>query len=134
MDKTLERALCEMQGNLFVMSGNDGYDSKTFISHFMKSDIAKGLDSRFDFMQWAGKEYIYEKMHDEIPEAFKKNGKVYDNEVLYWIGYIYRKWHFLKNMSSKEIYKKASADMMNRNYMGYHTVDVELALEWLMEE
>lgn len=61
MDHSLERSLSEMQGHLFEMSGELGYDSKTFIKSFMNSNIAKGLDDEFDFMQWAGKEYIFEK-------------------------------------------------------------------------
>ena len=40
-----------MQGALFEMSGAEGYDSKTFIRVFMRSKIAEGLDSDFDFTQ-----------------------------------------------------------------------------------
>lgn len=133
MDKRLETTLSEMQGQLFEASGELGVDSATFIKAFMNSDIAKGLDSEFDFMQWAGKEYILEKMQDEMPEAFVKQGKVFDKESLYWTGYVYRRWHYLTGESSKAIYKQANADVMNTNYLGYHTVDVELAIEWLKE-
>ena len=133
MEKSLQRTLSEMQGQLFEMTGNLGYDSVIFIRTFMNSDIAKGLDSEFDFMQWAGKEYILERMQDEIPEAFVKCGKVFDGETLFWTGYVYRKWHYITGESSKEIYKQASADIMNTNYYGFHTVDVELAIEWLKE-
>lgn len=133
MNRQLETALSDMQAKLFVMSGNDGYDSKIFIKCFMNSSIAKGLDSDFDFMQWAGKEYIYEKMHDEMPEAFVKGGKVFDSDVLFWIGYTYRRWHYISGETSKEIYKIANADIMNTSFLGYHTVDVDVAIEWLKE-
>lgn len=133
MEKSLQRTLSEMQGQLFEMTGNMRYDSAVFIKAFMNSDVAKGLDSDFDFMHWAGKEYILERMQDEIPEAFVKGGKVFDGETLFWTGYVYRKWHYLTGESSKEIYKQANATTMNTNYYGYHTVDVELAIEWLKE-
>lgn len=133
MEKSIQLTLSEMQGHLFEMSGNMGYNSTVFIKAFMNSDIARGLDSDFDFMHWAGKEYILERMHDEMPEAFLKSGKVFDRETLFWTGYVYRRWHYVTGESSKEIYKQANADTMNTNYYGYHTVDVELAIEWLKE-
>lgn len=131
MEKILQSSLSEMQGQLFEMSGELGVDSAAFIKAFMNSDIAKGLDSDFDFMQWAGKEYILERMQDELPEAFVSGGKVYDREVLFWIGYVYRQWHYLTDEPSKVIYKQADAAAMNANYLGYHTVDISLAVEWL---
>lgn len=133
MDKLLQSSLSDMQGKLFEMSGNDGYDSAAFIKCFMNSPVAKGLDSEFDFMQWAGKEYIYERMQDEHPEAFVKSGKVFDNDVLFWIGYTYRRWHYYTGESSKEIYKIANAGIMNTSFLGYHTVDTEIAIDWLKE-
>ena len=63
-DKVLRRSLSEMQGALFEMSGAEGYDSETFIRVFMHSKIAEGLDSDFDYTQWAGKEYIMERMKE----------------------------------------------------------------------
>ena len=56
------------------MSGAEGYDSETFIRVFMHSKIAEGLDSDFDYTQWAGKEYIMERMKGEYPEAFPNKG------------------------------------------------------------
>ncbi len=134
MDKSLQLSLSEMQAQLFEMSGELGYDSEKFIKGFMNSDIAKGLDSEFDFMHWAGKEYILERMQDEMPEALVKGGKVYHQEVLFWAGYTYRQWHFLTGETSKEIYKQASAAAMNTNYYGYHTVDVSVAIDWFKEK
>lgn len=133
MDKSLQLSLSEMQAQLFEMSGELGYDSEKFIKSFMNSDIAKGLDSEFDFMHWAGKEYILERMQDEMPEALVKGGKVFHREVLFWAGYTYRQWHFLTGETSKEIYKQASAAAMNTNYYGYHTVDVSVAIDWFKE-
>lgn len=132
MERILQLALSDMQGRLFEMSGREGVDSEKFIKEFMNSDMARGLDSDFDFMQWAGKEYIFERMKDEIPRAFVE-GKVFDSEVLYWIGYVYRRWHYITGESSREIYKVANARVMNDSFLGYHTVDVNVAIEWLKE-
>lgn len=68
-DQRLKNTLSEMQGKLFELSGLKGYDSEQFIKAFMNSKIAEGLDSDFDYMQWAGKEYILERMAEEYPDG-----------------------------------------------------------------
>ena len=133
MENRLRSGLSEMQGQLFEMSGELGYDSEAFMKAFMTSDIAKDLDSEFDFMQWAGKEYIMERIQEELPQGCKKGGDVYSKETLYWAGYTYRWWHFYTGESSKEIYRIANAKTMNVTYFPYHTMDTEMAIERLTE-
>lgn len=58
---------------------------------------------------------------------------LHHNEVLYWAGYVYRYWHFLTGESSKDIYKQAPAETMNTNYLMFHCMDTELAIEDLKE-
>ena len=113
------------------MSGAEGYDSETFIRVFMHSKIAEGLDSDFDYTQWAGKEYIMERMKGEYPEGFSKQRIVFDSETLYWSGYLYRYWYFYPGESSKVIYKQADAQTVNTMYYGYHTLDIEMAIDRL---
>lgn len=132
-DKLLVHYLSQMQGTLFEMSGREGYDSETFIRVFMRSRIAEGLDSDFDFTHWAGKEYIMERMGQEYPEGFSRQGTVFDSETLYWAGYLYRYWHFYTGESSKEIYKQADADTINTMYYGYHTLDIKMAIDRLKD-
>lgn len=57
----------------------------------------------------------------------------YDKEVMYWAGYLYRYWHILTKESSKEIYAQAPAKTMNTNYLMFHTMAPELAIEDLKE-
>ena len=132
-DKLLIRSLSQMQGALFEMSGKEGYDSETFIRVFMHSGIAEGLDSDFDYSQWAGKEYLMERMQKEYPEGFSEQGTVFDSETLYWAGYLYRYWHFYTGESSKEIYRQADAETINTMYYGYHTLDIKMSIDLLKE-
>ena len=129
MDK-FNRKLCDVQGRIFEMSAKDGYDSKAFITAFMNSDIAHGLDSSFDRTQWAGEEYLYAEFteNNSIPK-----GKTYDIEVLHWIGYIYRYWHYYTNEVSKKIIRQASPSTMNSNYIMFHSMDPEMAIDNLKE-
>ena len=97
---------------LFEMSSKQGYDSETFASFFMKSDVAKDLDSTYNRMQWAGEEYLLEKT---IADSNGKISRVNDpvsSEIMYWIGYIYRYWHFYKNESSSRIHSQAGFKTM----------------------
>lgn len=127
----LQLKLCDIQGRLFERSAEKGYDSISFIKAFMLSDVAKGLDSKYNRMQWAGEEYLIAEIADatELP----KGGEVLDKELLYWSGYLYRFWHFYTGENSKEIYKQASAETMRRNYLTFHTFAPEIAIDDLKE-
>ena len=127
----LEFKLCDIQGRLFELSGKKGYDSATFIKAFMTSEVAKGLDSKFNRMQWAGEEYLLAELADNA--EFTKGGTVYDKEVLYWAGYLYRFWHFSTGENSKTIYRQASAETMKRNFLIFHSLSPEAAIEDLKE-
>ncbi len=127
----LQLKMCDIQGRLFELSGANGYDSVTFIKVFMTSEVAKGLDSKFNRMQWAGEEYLLAEVADTA--ELTKSGTVYDKEVLYWTGYLYRFWHFATGENSKEIYRQAPAETMSRNWLIFHTFAPEVAIEDLKE-
>lgn len=128
---TLSLKLCDIQGRLFELSVDKGFNSETFIKVFMKSDIAQYLDSSFNFYQWAGEQYILDDLNDRY--KLIKDNDTYDLETMYWIGYIYRYWHFYTNESSKDIYKQAKAKTMNTNYLMFHTLDPSIAIDNLKE-
>ena len=127
----LQLKLCDIQGRLFELSGSNDYDSVTFIKAFMTGEVAKGLDSKFNRLQWAGEEYLLAELADNA--ELTTGGSVYDKEVLYWAGYIYRFWHFNTGEDSKEIYKQAPAETMSRNWLIFHTLAPEVAIEDLKE-
>lgn len=133
MNKSLQLTLCDTQGKLFELSGERGYDSERFIKAFMTTDISKDMDKDFHHVQWAGKEYIMSRMEDENSNAISNNGIVFDNETLYWTGYIYRYWNIYTGESSKDIYKQAPAKTMQTVYLMYHTMSPELAIDRLKE-
>ena len=123
--------LCDIQGRLFELSGAKGYDSATFIKEFMTSETAKGLDSKYNRLQWAGEEYLLAEVVDFA--KLTPGGKTYDKETLFWSGYLYRFWHFTTGEDSREIYKQAPAETMNRNWLIFHTLAPEVAIEDLKE-
>lgn len=129
----LQLKLCDIQGRLFELSGEKQLPSAAFIKTFMTSETAKELDSRYNRMQWMGEEYLLEEIISSAVDTFSVNGEVYQKEVLYWIGYIYRYWHYYTGESSAKIFRQAPATIMKRNYMMFHTMDPVIAIENLKE-
>ncbi len=125
--------LCDIQGRLFELSADKGYGSAAFIKAFMTSDTAKALDSEYNRMQWMGEEYLLEEVVTASGNEVTANGEVFPKDVLYWIGYIYRYWHYYSGEGSAKIYKQASVETMKRNYMIFHTMDPVVAIEDLKE-
>jgi hypothetical protein len=128
MHDRLKTTLCRVQGKLFKNSLEKGFASEQFINVFMRSICAADLDMEFNRLQWLGEEYIMEELIDEVGDKLVP-GKQYSKDALYWIGYIYRYWHFHIGEGSKEIVKQASAKDMRIAYPGLHTVSMNLAIE-----
>lgn len=129
----LELKLCDIQGRLFELSADKKYNSASFVKVFMNSETAKALDSKYNRMQWAGEEYLIEEIVSGAGDKLVENGEIYSKDVLYWIGYIYRYWHYYTNEASPKIYKQAPVETMKRNYMIFHTMAPEIAIEDLKE-
>lgn len=134
MLNSLQMTLCDTQGQLFELAAERGYASETFIKAYMTSAVAADMDKEFHHIQWAGKAYILSRMEDELAKQLIKGGEIYDKEALYWMGYIYRYWHFYTGENSREIYKQAPAKTMNVVYLMYHTMSPEMAIDRLKED
>lgn len=130
---SLQLKLCDIQGRLFELSAEKKYNSTAFIKAFMTSETAKALDSEYNRMQWAGEEYLLEEVVADAGDMLSADGEIFSKDILYWIGYIYRYWHYYNGEDSAKIYKQAPIDTMKRNYMMFHTMDPVLAIEDLKE-
>ena len=133
MDRSLEAALCDMQGKIFEMSVDKGYESESFIKVYMDSRTAAALDLPFNHAQWAGAEYIMSCVEEESAGGLLLSANLYDKQIMYWAGCLYRYWHYLTGESSREIYKQAPAAKMRVTYFAYHTLSNELAIAKLKE-
>ena len=108
----IQLKLCDIQGRLFEVSVDRQLGSASFIKIFMNSETAKALDSTYNRMQWAGEEYLLEEVIEAAGDKLSEKGEVYSKDVIYWIGYIYRYWHYYTEESSKAIYKQAPVETM----------------------
>ena len=125
--------LCDVQGRLFVLSVTNGYDSEKFVKTFMKSVTSKELDSSYNGKQCFGEEYLFDEVIENAGDMFKEKEKIYSSECIYWIGYIYRYWHYYTKESSKEIYKQAPVKVMKQNYEQLYMMIPEEVIEILKE-
>ena len=128
----IELKLCDIQGRLFELSVDNNLDSMSFVKKFMLSETAKDLDSEYNRMQWAGEEYLLEEVTSK-EDINQNNAEVVSKEIMYWIGYIYRYWHYYTGETSKVIYRIADAERMRNCWLGFHTLDNEMAIDRLKE-
>ncbi len=126
---SIQLKLCDIQGRLFERS--IAYASEGFIRDFMNSKVAEHLDSPYNKLQWMGEEYLIDELKDE--KTLETEGEIYSPEILYWIGYLYRYWACTRGEGSKRIYRQAPAKTMKRNYMAFHTLDPDVAIDDLIE-
>lgn len=129
----LELKLCDIQGRLFELFANTEYDAESLVKAFMNGEIAKNLDSAYNRMQWAGEEYLLEELIDTCKNKLIAKRETFSKDVLFWMGYVYRYWHFYTEEESNKIYKQAPFKTMNINYLMFHTMDVEMAIDDLKE-
>ena len=129
----LELKLCDIQGRLFELFLGTDYDAKSLIKAFMNSELAKNLDSEYNRMQWMGEEYLLEELIANFKDKLTIKKECVSKEVLFWMGYVYRYWHFYKKEDSAKIYKQSPFETMNINYLMFHTMDIEVAIDNLKE-
>ena len=129
----LDIKMCDIQGRLFELSLQKGLDSAAFIECFMRSKVASCLDSTYNRMQWAGEEYLMDELMAEYPDRLKRSDGLFGKEEMYWIGYLYRYWCLYKGERSAEVYRQARVMAMRQNFLMFHTLAPELAVDNLKE-
>lgn len=129
MDRIIKK-LCSIQGRLFELASIRGYDSEKFISTYMKSDIARHYNSKYDSLQWMGEEYILDLLEEKYQLI---SGHSYSKDVMFWIGYLYCYWHYKTFDSCISIIETAPPKTMFQNYYAMHTIDADLAIENLLQ-
>lgn len=125
--------LCQFQAELFQKSINETKcSSKIFIRRFMLSDIAKRMD-KIGFL-YNVTDTVDAFMEIENQFGASDYGIVkFEEEELYWIGYIYRYWAYITGMSSKQLYRLVKPEELKKVYFPYHSLDPALAIERIKE-
>ena len=123
---------CQIQGNIFAKSTQLKCSSKVFIRRFMLSKTCERMDKNGILFDSFSEEDIYAELEKENGKFNYGKIKI-GNEVLFWIGYIYRYWSICCDMSSKEIFSIQNSSDMISLYLAYHTLDPKVAIERILE-
>ena len=98
----------------------------------MLSDIAKRMD-KIGFL-YNVTDTVDAFMEIENQFGASDYGIVkFEEEELYWIGYIYRYWSYITGMSSKQLYRLVKPEELKKVYFPYHSLDPALAIERIKE-
>ncbi len=115
------------------------YLEKLFMKEISEANREKGTSLAYDIcknyrreglffdeiLDRAGGKYLLEEIVEADKDKICNNGEMYSKDVIYWIGYIYRYWHYYTGESSKVIYKQAPVETMKRNYSLLLRKDIE---------
>lgn len=119
---------CRRQGRLFMAAYEMGFDSEDFVEKWMHSTTAASLDDEIGWINGMGDAYILEYFRDTNP-GVKRATEFLPEEVMYWIGLVYRRMCLSENISSKEAYAMYNVEDMKQLYIGYHMMGTDLAVE-----
>ncbi len=126
-------SLCSFQAKIFEKTLDYAdCSSAIFIRRFMNSDLVKRIDN--GGVLFEAIDFIDAINEIETQYGVSEYGKIkYSREELYWIGYIYRYWSYVTEMTSKQIYKIAKAEELRKLYFPYHSLDPMQAIERILE-
>lgn len=127
------RMLCNIQGKIFENSVDRyGTSSQIFIRRYMLSELAERMD-RPGFMD---RPFNNDDAFLELDEEYGVStygSKKYPPEIMYWIGYIYRYWAYVYDVSSRRVYRTVKPSELYDVYLAYHTLDPINAIQRIRE-
>ena len=122
--------MCKIQGKIFERSITEvNLSSPIFVKNYMNSLDAESMDRLIFLNTCRYDTQILENFNKEKPYGRIK----YDNEEMFWMGYLYRYFSYTYELSSKQIYKIIPANALRKLYFTYHTLDVSKAIERILE-
>lgn len=125
--------MCQYQGQLFSLS-RDKVNCSTpiFLRRFMYSGVARRMDGEGFLFEAITQEDVLGEIEDEFGKSDYGQIK-YDEEELYWIGYIYRYWCYTRQVTSRSLYKMIKPEELRKVYYPYHSLDPAQAIERIIE-
>lgn len=132
MDKD-GRLLCELQGKIFETSAKEyGTSSAIFVRRYMNSYFAARMDREGFVDRPSDVQDAFASLNEQYGSSHY-GSVVFSQDELFWIGYTYRCWAYLYELSSKAVYKICNVKDMHAVYYAYHSMDPLNAIQRLME-
>ena len=128
VNKKFKAFLENQQAYLFYQASLMDIDLVGFIKTYMKSDIAKAIDSEYSSLQTTSVYALLNMVLLLNPKLKGTGFKKYNPAAAMWLGYLYRKWCFLTGESSKHIVNILPPLDGLKSYFNLHQMDEETAI------
>lgn len=122
-------AIAKTQAEVFEKSCALGLDSGIFVREYMNSHSAWLMDLPYHKIRWNGGNHLLAQF---LSEKQVPQGSVWNQDVMFWIGYTYRMWHSLTKQLSGNIYALANEKVMLANYPKMHMDNIQSAVAHLL--
>ncbi len=122
--------LCVMQAHIFMKSIDKNIPSLIFIKSFMLSIQSRDLDKLNIYKSDINQCDIFIEISSKIKTT---RGKLLSYYHIHYIGYFYRMFSYLTNLSSKEIYYLVSPSYLVDNYDVLHSLPINEAIKEVIE-
>lgn len=124
--------LAKFQGDLFEKSTEYlNCSSVYFVKKFMNSKLVKSIDDSAFINESKDIYLILDELQKETDLSVGK--KKLPKSVMSWIGYLYRYWSYVYEVSSNYLFKIIKTEELSRLYEAYHSLDVEEAIKRISE-
>ena len=116
---------CRIIANCFIKSGADDIDSDDFAEKIMTSEYGVMILTDKRMIEYSDSNFMYEGICKNL--RFSR-GKSYSQEVLEFVGYLYKYWVSTRNEQPQRIYDIAPIKLLATRYGFYHTQDIDYVI------
>lgn len=135
-EKSVQHIRCKRQAQVFERYAKKGYDMPDFVKKYMNSEFCNlSMDDEiYSPYQVAMVSVIVDEIASEVTVNKYQDDRLFDPDVAYWVGYMYRLMQIKSGIASRTIYERFDLDDMCSVYEGYHTLSLTDALSRLLEQ
>ena len=117
---------CKKVGDVFKELAHKHYDLVDFTKKVLKSDYKYGIENFFPLYYTQDVEYYFECFEDWF--YIEPTTDNYNEDALYWLGYLFQSWYVDFKVSGEELSHKLSDEQIINLYEFwdiYHTQDTK---------
>ena len=130
LDREINYSISCNVGNLYILASHMGYDLKSFSDLFLTSHFcARSFDTEYSRFQNEEEDVSMEYLLREISPDKEKTDNIFDDNIAFWIGFIYRFLYFQTGISSAKLKEAVPFDYLERKAYGLLTLDEQEAVD-----
>lgn len=122
---------CKVFSNLFALSAERGFSSKSFVERVMTSSKISSLVNIDERTEWCDEYFLLDSLNRI--EHFRKGTVIDDIWALKWLGYLYKYWMSTRGIKSEDAYKLYSYDRFMVCYGFHHTQDWDFVIDDILK-